>query len=123
MIHAKSRDNARTPMQWDDSANAGFTTGTPWIEVNPELPADQCRAGAGRPGLGLPLLPEADPAAQGEPGHRLRPYDLLLEAHAEIYAFTRTLDDDRLLVILNFTANQPVFALPSDITYSPARSC
>lgn len=33
-IYAKGRDNARTPMQWDDSANAGFTTGTPWIKVN-----------------------------------------------------------------------------------------
>ena len=34
-LKAVSRDNARTPMQWDDSANAGFTTGTPWIKVNP----------------------------------------------------------------------------------------
>ena len=33
-IMTASRDNARTPMQWDDSANAGFTTGTPWISVN-----------------------------------------------------------------------------------------
>ena len=35
IIHAKSRDNARTPMQWDAGANAGFTTGVPWIKVNP----------------------------------------------------------------------------------------
>src|SRR5699024_12050590 len=34
-LHAKSRDNARTPMQWDDTPNAGFTTGTPWLMVNP----------------------------------------------------------------------------------------
>ena len=34
-IHARSRDNARTPIQWDDSENAGFTTGRPWIKVNP----------------------------------------------------------------------------------------
>ena len=34
-VHAKSRDNARTPMHWDDSAQAGFTTGTPWLPVNP----------------------------------------------------------------------------------------
>ena len=38
-MHRKSRDNARTPMQWDDSANAGFTTGEPWIKVNPNYPA------------------------------------------------------------------------------------
>ena len=34
-IYAKSRDNARTPMQWSAEKNAGFTTGTPWIRVNP----------------------------------------------------------------------------------------
>ena len=37
-IRAKGRDNARTPMQWDDTPNAGFTTGTPWIRVNPNYP-------------------------------------------------------------------------------------
>ena len=35
-IYAKGRDNARTPMQWDSGANAGFTAGTPWIKVNPK---------------------------------------------------------------------------------------
>ncbi len=35
LVHRRSRDNARTPMQWDASANAGFTTGTPWIGLNP----------------------------------------------------------------------------------------
>ena len=50
---AMSRDNARTPMQWDASPHAGFTTGTPWIAVNPNYLRDQ-RGGAGRrPGLGL----------------------------------------------------------------------
>ena len=47
-IHAKSRDNARTPMQWDDSPNAGFTTGTPWIGVNPNYPQINVRARAGQ---------------------------------------------------------------------------
>ena len=35
IVHSKARDNARTPMQWDAGPNAGFTTGTPWIAVNP----------------------------------------------------------------------------------------
>ena len=39
MIHAKSRDNARTPVQWDGSPQAGFTTGTPWLKVNPNYPS------------------------------------------------------------------------------------
>ena len=47
VIHAKSRDNARTPMQWDDSGNAGFTSGTPWIKVNPNFTRINVAAGAG----------------------------------------------------------------------------
>ncbi|HEY0584426.1 MAG TPA: alpha-glucosidase C-terminal domain-containing protein, partial [Chloroflexota bacterium] len=47
-------------------------------------------------------------------------YDLLLESHEQIYAFTRTLDDDRLLVILNFSADQPVFALPTNVHFDTA---
>lgn len=45
LLRLKSRDNARTPMQWDDSANAGFTQGTPWIAVNEnykEINAKEC---------------------------------------------------------------------------------
>ena len=45
-------------------------------------------------------------------------YDLILDDHQEIYAFTRTLEDDRLLVILNFTRNNPVFALPDSVSFS-----
>jgi len=45
-------------------------------------------------------------------------YDLLLDEHQEIYAFTRTSEDDRLLVILNFTKNKPIFALPGLVSYS-----
>jgi oligo-1,6-glucosidase len=44
-------------------------------------------------------------------------YDLILDSHEEIYAFTRTLDTDRLLVILNFSRNSPAFNLPEDITF------
>jgi oligo-1,6-glucosidase len=45
-------------------------------------------------------------------------YDLILDSHEEIYAFTRTLDEERLLVILNFSRNSPLFILPEDISYS-----
>ncbi len=64
VIHAKSRDNARTPVQWDYSTNSGFTSGTPWLKVNPNYHEHQRGAGAGRPQLDLLLLPEADRAAQ-----------------------------------------------------------
>lgn len=48
-IYAKGRDNARTPMQWDDSANAGFTTGTPWIKVNDNYDKINAKSQVGDP--------------------------------------------------------------------------
>jgi oligo-1,6-glucosidase len=117
-IHAKSRDNARTPMQWDDSPNAGFTTGTPWIGVNPNYPEINVRDALADPDSVFHYYKKLIRLRKENPVIAHGRYDLLLEAHGEIYTFTRTYGDDRLLVILNFTANQPVFALPSDITYS-----
>ena len=56
-LAVRSRDNARTPMQWDDSANAGFTTGTPWIAVNPNHAEINARAQIADDGLRLSPLP------------------------------------------------------------------
>ena len=67
-----SRDNARTPMQWDDSPHAGFTTGEPWIAVNPNHAEINARGGDRRPRLGLPPLPAADRAAPRRAGGRAR---------------------------------------------------
>ncbi len=115
LVHKKSRDNARTPIQWDNSANAGFTTGTPWIGVNPnyrEINAAQALADSRSIFYyyqRLIRLRKANPVmVYGR-------YDLILDDHPEIYAFIRSLEDERLLVILNFTANTPVFALPDDL--------
>ena len=67
-----SRDNARTPMQWDASPHAGFTTGTPWLAVNPNHAEINAEAAARRPRLGLPPLPAADRAAPHRAGRRAR---------------------------------------------------
>ena len=84
-----SRDQARTPVQWDASPNAGFTTGTPWLAVNPDYPERQ-RGRRGRPArLGVRALPQAHRAPPRRPGdHRRRlraaaarpPHDLGLPA-------------------------------------------
>ncbi len=55
-IHAKGRDNARTPMQWSGGEGAGFTTGTPWIRINDNYREINAGNGSGRPLVGLPLL-------------------------------------------------------------------
>lgn len=118
VVHAKSRDNARTPMQWDGSGQAGFTTDTPWIKVNPnykEINVAQARAD---PGSVFYYYQKLIRLRKENPIIVYGTYDLLLGSHEEIYAFTRTLEEERLLVILNFSRNTPVFHLPENISFS-----
>jgi oligo-1,6-glucosidase len=114
-IHERSRDNARTPVQWDDSENAGFTTGTPWIDVNPNYLKINAKKVMGDSHSIfhyykklIRLRKERDIVVYGA-------YDLILEKHDQIYAYTRSLGDEMLLVICNFSHQSPVFELPDDI--------
>ncbi len=116
-IYYKGRDNARTPMQWDDSENAGFTTGTPWIPVNPNYKEINVKEALADPNSVfhyykklIQLRKQHDIIVYGT-------YDLILEDDPYIYAYTRTLGNEKLIVITNFSEKTPVFRLPDDITY------
>jgi oligo-1,6-glucosidase len=120
VIHAKSRDNARTPMQWDDSKNAGFTGGTPWIKVNPNYKEINVSQALSDPDSIFHYYQKLIRLRRENPVIVYGRYDLILDEHEQIYAFTRTLDDDRLLVILNFSTETPVFDLPGNILFTTA---
>ena len=109
-IAFKSRDNARTPMQWDASANAGFSTGEPWLQVNPnhvEINADA--AIADRDSVFhhyralIALRHERELVREGR-------FELLLPNHEQLFCYTRTLGREVLLVVANWSS-APV-ALP-----------
>lgn len=118
MIYAKSRDNARTPMQWDGNAHAGFTTGRPWIDVNPNYTSINVEQALADPNSIFYYYQKLIQLRKDNPVIVYGKYCLILDAHEEVYAFTRTLADSRLLVILNFTGDKPVFALPTHIAFS-----
>ena len=118
VIHARSRDNARTPMQWDSNEQAGFTTGTPWIKVNPNYKEINVAHALADPSSVFHYYKKLIQLRKENPVVVYGRYDLILDSHKEIYAFTRTLGDDRLLIILNFSKNSPVFILPEDISDS-----
>ena len=101
IIHAKSRDNARTPFQWDDRAQAGFTTGTPWIKVNPNYTEINAKQALTDPDSIFYYYQKLIRLRKAHPLIVYGTYDLILDAHPQIYAFTRTWHDDRLLVMLN----------------------
>lgn len=119
MIHAKSRDNARTPMQWDASPHAGFTTGTPWIKVNPNYVDINVESVLSDPDSIFYTYQQLIKLRQNHPVIVYGLYDLLLAEHEEVYAFTRTLGEERLLVLLNFTKNAPIFELPAEVALEP----
>lgn len=118
LIRAKGRDNARTPMQWDASRNAGFTTGTPWLKVNPNYPAINVKQALADNNSVFYYYQKLIRLRKEHPVFVYGAYDLILDDDEAIYAFTRTLETDRLLVILNFTQNAPVFALPPNIAFA-----
>ncbi|HUE99262.1 MAG TPA: alpha-glucosidase [Anaerolineales bacterium] len=120
VVHAKSRDNARTPMQWDAGEGAGFTTGTPWIKVNPNYMAINVAAALADPNSVFHYYQKLIQLRKENPVIVYGTYDLLLASHEEIYAFTRTLEKEYLLVILNFSRNAPTFKLPENISFSSA---
>jgi oligo-1,6-glucosidase len=118
IIHAKSRDNARTPMQWDTSEQAGFTHAVPWIKVNPNYKEINVSQALADPNSIFYYYQKLIQLRRENPVIVYGNYDLILDSHEEIYAFTRTLDEDRLLVILNFSKNTPEFNLPKNIPFT-----
>lgn len=118
VIHAKSRDNGRTPMQWSTAANGGFTTGTPWIKVNPNYRQINVEQALADPESVFYYYRRLIELRRQHPIMIYGSYELLLESHEQIYAFLRHLNKHRWLIILNFTADTPTFTLPSTIEFS-----
>jgi oligo-1,6-glucosidase len=100
-LRRMSRDNARTPVQWDASPNAGFTTGTPWLPVNPDAATWNAAAQHDDPRSVLAHYRRLIALRHENPVVALGRFTMLLPEHEEVYAFTRSLDDDVLLVICN----------------------
>lgn len=116
-IYAKSRDNARTPMQWDDSPQAGFTTGKPWIMVNPNYKEINAMLAVADPNSIYHYYKKLIELRKTYPIVIYGKYDLILAEHEQIAAYTRTLGEEKLLVVTNFSKEQPKFHLPQGIFY------
>ena len=122
IIKRKSRDNSRTPVQWDNSENAGFTTGTPWIGVPENYKLINAEAA---------LVDENSIFYHYQSLNELRKqyevvtsgdYQLILADHEQIFAYTRSYEDEILLVINNFYGKETVFKLPEHLQVSSYES-
>jgi oligo-1,6-glucosidase len=103
-LRAMGRDNARTPMQWDASEQAGFTTGIPWIPVNPNHTEINAAAAVADPDSVFHHYRRLIELRHAEPAVVHGDFTMLLEDDPRVYAFTRRLGETELLVVANFSS-------------------
>ena len=117
-IYAKGRDNARTPIQWDDSQNAGFTTGKPWLAVNEnykEINAKKALEDKNSifhhyKNL-IDIRKKNDTIIYGD-------YKLLCSEDKNIFAYIRELNGDKILVVCNFYEDEAIFKFDDDFNFA-----
>ncbi len=110
----KSRDNARTPMQWDTSKHAGFTAATPWIAVNPNYTQINAKAQTADQNSVFHYYKKLITLRKQHPIIVYGSYELLLKESEQIFAYTRTLEQEKLLVVCNFTDTAVSFQIPEE---------
>ena len=114
-IYAKSRDNARTPMQWDSTEHAGFTTGNPWFAINPNYDTiNAANALADENSIFyhyqklIALRKEREIFTEGD-------FRMLCMEHPSVFAYERVWKDDRILVVCNFYGEEVSISLESEL--------
>lgn len=101
-IYVKGRDNARTPMQWDDTENAGFTTGTPWIKVNPNYKTINAKSQTNDENSIFTYYKNLITLRKEYPVFVDGDFEMLLEENEHLFAYKRTTEDAKLYVFCNF---------------------
>ena len=113
-IRYRARDNARTPMQWDDSENAGFTTGTPWLKVNPNYKDINVKEALEDPDS---IFHYMQRLIKMRKENEVSVYGDFVEYEPEnqqLYIYERNLEGKQLLVVLNFSGEKAQFKLPEE---------
>jgi oligo-1,6-glucosidase len=111
-----SRDNARTPMQWDGSANAGFTTAAkPWLAVNPNYLEINAKQQLSDKGSIYHYFGQMAGIRRSSQAFVYGDYKDLDPENSQIYAYTRSADSDRYLVVLNFSTQTVSYTIPATI--------
>lgn len=122
-IAYKSRDNARTPMQWNGSKNAGFTTGTPWIMVNPNYTEINAEKEMAEPDSVYHYYKKLISLRRFSKWSELivyGHYELLAPEDPQVFAYTRELEGQKILVLCNVSKENAVFTIPESVSWENA---
>lgn len=113
-LNYKSRDNARTPMQWSDEENGGFTKGTPWIKINPNYTTINAREQMEREDSVFHYYQKLISLRKKEPVIVYGTFALLMPEDEDIFMYTRTYEQEKLLVICNFSQKERELEIPEE---------
>ena len=114
-IHYRSRDNGRTPMQWSDEENAGFSSVTPWFGVNPNYKTINARQQMNDSNSIFHYYQKLIALRKKNPVVVYGDYKEYFEDSHQLYAYSRTLDDTCLFVLLNLTGSDVDAAIPESL--------
>lgn len=109
-----SRDNARTPMQWEDSHQAGFTEGTPWIRVNSNYKEINAKQQLSDPDSIFRYYQKLIRLRKEKPVIVYGAFEALYRDHDQIFAYTRTLEGEKLLTVCNFSEHVAEMEIPEE---------
>ncbi|WP_312104567.1 alpha-glucosidase, partial [Lachnoclostridium sp.] len=113
-IYAKGRDNSRTPMQWTDEKNGGFTTGTPWIEVNQNFTEINAEEQVSNPDSIYNYYKKLIEIRKNNEVIVYGDFEMLLPEDKNIFAYVRTSKDSKIVVVCNFYAEEVEYKLPKE---------
>ena len=113
-IHARSRDNARTPIQWTAEKNAGFTTGDPWMPVNPNYTEINAEAALADPSSVFHYYRKLIALRKTYDVFRKGSFTLLCPEDEKIFAYTRDTEEEHILVVCNFSDETLTFDVPDN---------
>ena len=117
-VWAVSRDNSRTPMQWDNSNNAGFTDGTPWINVNDNYKTINVNNQINDENSILNFYKNMIRIRKENETLVYGSYDLILDEDDKIYAYIRTMGDEKFIVIVNLSHDEVKYSYEEKLNYS-----
>lgn len=110
-----ARDNSRTPFQWNDTVNAGFSTGNPWMKINPDYKETNAAIAESDKNSILHYVRKMVALRKSMPVLVYGDYNLIETEGENQYLFTRKLADEEVLVVLNFSDNQGITKLPGNL--------
>ncbi len=117
-VWAVSRDNSRTPMQWDDSDNSGFTEGKSWINVNENYREINVKAQLKDENSILNFYKKMIKIRKQYETLIYGSYDLILDEDEKIYAYTRTMNNEKFIIIVNLSHDEAKYCYDEELNYN-----